>query len=137
MTHPMISSLIAIYPDIPFQKLLGIEIVEVSADRAVVKLPFRKDLVGGGDAFHGGAIGSLLDLTGALAAWSNHDPSRGVKASTVSLTTNFIAAAIGADLIASAHALKRGKELIFCSVDITECLTGKLIANGSMIYRIA
>lgn len=137
MTHPMISSLIAVYPEIPFQKLLGIEIVEVSTDRAVVKLPFRKELAGGGDAFHGGAIGSLLDLTGALAAWSGHDPARGVKASTVSLTTNFISAALAQDVIASAHAVKRGKELVFCTVEITESGSEKLIANGSMIYRIA
>ena len=133
MTHPMIASLIAVYPEIPFQKLLGIEVVEVSADRAVVKLPFRPELAGGGDAFHGGVIGSLLDLTGALAAWSGHDPERGIKASTVSMTTNFIAAALGKDVIASAHAVKRGKELIFCSVDITEFESGKLVANGSMI----
>lgn len=137
MTHPMISSLVAVYPEIPFQKLLGIEVVEVSENKAVVKLPFRKELAGGGDAFHGGAIGSLLDLTGALAAWSGHDPARGMKASTVSMTTNYIAAALGKDVIASAHAVKRGKELIFCSVDITESGSGKLIANGSMIYRIA
>lgn len=137
MTHPMISSLIAVYPEVPFQKLLGIEVVEVSENKAVVKLPFRKELTGGGDAFHGGAIGSLLDLTGALAAWSGHDPARGMKASTVSMTTNYIAAALGKDVIASAHAVKRGKELIFCSVDITESGSGKLIANGSMIYRIA
>lgn len=137
MTHPMISSLIAVYPEVPFQKLLGIEVMEVSENKAVVKLPFRKELAGGGDAFHGGAIGSLLDLTGALAAWSGHDPSRGTKASTVSMTTNYIAAALGKDVIASAYAVKRGKELIFCSVDITESGSGKLIANGSMIYRIA
>lgn len=137
MKHPMISSLIAVYPEIPFQKLLGIEIVEVSADRAVVKLPFRKELTGGGDAFHGGVIGSLLDLTGALAAWSGHDPARGIKASTVSMTTNFIAAALGTDVVASAHAVKRGKELIFCTIDIAESGSGKLVANGSMIYRIA
>lgn len=132
----MIDSLIAVYPEIPFQKLLGIEIVEVSQDLAVVKLPFRNELAGGGNAFHGGVIGSLLDLTGALAAWSGHDPARGMKASTVSMTTNFIAAALGTDIVARARALKRGKELVFCDVEISEARSGKLVANGSMIYRI-
>lgn len=52
------------------------------------------------------------------------------------MTTNFIAAALGTEVVASAHAVKRGKERIFCTVDITESGSGKLVANGSMIYRI-
>lgn len=137
MTHPMIASLVSVYPDVPFQKLLGIQVIEVTADKAVVRLPFRSELAGGGNAFHGGAISSLLDLTGALAAWSGHDPARGMKASTVTITTNYIAAALGTDVVATAQAVKRGKELIFCEVQITEADTNKLVANGSMIYRIA
>lgn len=136
MTDSVIASLIAVYPDIPFQKLLGIEIVEVSADKAVVRLPFRPDLAGGGNAFHGGAVSSLLDLTGALAAWSGHDPAKGMKAATVSLTTNYLSAALGKNIVATARAVKRGKELIFCEVDIAEELSGKPVANGTMIYRI-
>lgn len=134
--NPMIESLASVYPDVPFQKLLGIQVVEVSADKAVVRLPFRGELAGGGNAFHGGAISSLLDLTGALAAWSGHDPARGMKASTVTMTTNYVAAALGTDVVATAHAVKRGKELIFCEVKITEVGSEKLVANGSMIYRI-
>lgn len=137
MTHPMIASLVSVYPDVPFQKLLGIEVVQVSPDKAVIRLPFRGELAGGGNAFHGGAISSLLDLTGALAAWSGHDPARGMKASTVTITTNYIAAALGTDVVATAHAVKRGKELIFCEVTISESGNGKLVANGTMIYRIA
>ncbi len=136
MTHPLIESLVSVYPNVPFQKLLGIEVVEVATDKAVVRLPYRDDLAGGGNAFHGGVVSSLLDLTGALAAWSGHDPARGMKASTVTITTNYIAAALGTDIVATAHAVKRGKELVFCEVAICESGTGKLIANGTMIYRI-
>lgn len=137
MTDSLISSLIAVYPDIPFQKLLGIEVVDVSPDHAVIRMPFRQELVGGGNAFHGGAISSLLDLTGALAAWSNHDPEKGMKAATVSLTVNYLSAALGQDIVATGKAVKRGKELTFCEVLIQEEATGKIIANGTMIYRIA
>lgn len=136
MINPIVASLVKVYPDIPFQKLLGIEVIEVIADKAVVRLPFRAELAGGGNAFHGGAISSLLDLTGALAAWSGHDPARGMKAATVSLTVNYLSAALGTNIIATAHAVKRGKELIFCDVTITEEPTGKPVANGTMIYRI-
>lgn len=137
MTDSLISSLIAVYPNVPFQKLLGIQVVDVSPDHAVVRMPFRQELAGGGNAFHGGAISSLLDLTGALAAWSNHDPEKGMKAATVSLTVNYLSAALGQDIVATGKAVKRGKELTFCEVLIQEETTGKAIANGTMIYRIA
>lgn len=136
MSNTFLSDLIKMYPQVPFQQLLGIEVLDAANDTAVVKLPFRQELAGGGQAFHGGVISSLLDLTGALAAWSGHDTSRGTRASTVSLTTNFLAAAQGVDIVASARAIKRGKELIFCEVQVTEEKTEKLIANGTMIYRI-
>ena len=137
MDKPFIETLIGMYPDVPFQKMLGVEIVEVGKDRAVVRLPFKYELAGGGNAFHGGAISSLLDLTGALAAWTGHDPENGLKAATVSMTVNYLAAALGKDVIATAHAVKRGKELVFSEVSICEEKSGKLIANGTMIYRTA
>ncbi|MES3040687.1 MAG: PaaI family thioesterase [Pseudomonadota bacterium] len=136
MNESLLDTLIRMFPDVPFQKLLGIEIVEVVAERAVVCLPFRPDLAGGGNVFHGGAISSLLDLTGALAAWSGHNPENGMKAATVSMTVNYLAAAQGKDIIATANAVKRGRELIFSEVSIREKESRKLIANGSMIYRI-
>lgn len=127
--------LIEAYPSVPFQKLLGIEIISVSTDEVTIKIPFRNELIGGGSALHGGVISSLLDLTGAMAAWSGHDPSRGMKASTVSLTINFLSAAIEKDIFATGTVRRRGRELIFCDVNIKDN-DGKDIACGSMIYRI-
>ncbi len=137
MSDSLIDSLVNAFPDVPFQKLLGIQIVSVTEDKAVVRLPFRAELAGGGNALHGGTISSLLDLTGALAAWSGHDPSRGMKAATVSMTVNYLSPALGCDIIASATAVKRGRELIFTEVAISEEISGKPIANGTMVYRIA
>lgn len=136
MTNSFIDSLVNMFPDVPFQKLLGIEIIEVGDSMAKVRLPFKPELVGGGNAFHGGALGSLLDLTGALAAWSGHDIRNGMNAATVSMTINYVSAARNTNVAAHATAVKRGKELIFCEVTIIEETSGKLVANGTMIYRI-
>lgn len=134
---PQIAQLLKMWPDIGFQKLLGIEVLEASPQRAVVRLPHRMDLCGGGNALHGGVISSMLDLTGALAAWSGHDIARGMKASTVTLTVNFVGAAMGTAIVATGAVRRRGKELIFCDVEIVEDTEARrLVATGSMIYRI-
>lgn len=134
---PQIAQLLKMWPDIGFQKLLGIEVLEASPQRAVVSLPHRMDLCGGGNALHGGVISSMLDLTGALAAWSGHDVARGMKASTVTLTVNFVGAAMGTAIVATGEVRRRGKELIFCDVEIVEDNDARrLVATGSMIYRI-
>ena len=134
---PQIAQLLKMWPDIGFQKLLGIEVLEASPQRAVVRLPHRMDLCGGGNALHGGVISSMLDLTGALAAWSGHDVARGMKASTVTLTVNFVGAAMGTAIVATGEVRRRGKELIFCDVQIVEDNAARrLVATGSMIYRI-
>lgn len=134
---PQIAALIKMFPEIGFQKLIGIEVVKTAIDRAVVRLPHRADLCGGGNALHGGVISSMLDLTGALAAWSGHDIARGAKASTVTLTVNFVGAALGTAILATGEVRRRGKELIFCDVEIVEDSAAcRLVATGSMIYRI-
>ena len=53
-------------PSSPFVRLLGIELVDVGTDRAVVRLPFREDLVTIADVVHGGALASLIDTGGGV-----------------------------------------------------------------------
>lgn len=136
LNTPMAEQLVKLYPDVPFHKVLGIEIVGFEKDKVEIRLPFRGELAGGGQALHGGVISSLIDLSGALAAWSNHNPERGMKGSTVSITVNYLSAALGETIVSSATTVKRGKELIFCNVIISEENSKKLVANGSVIYRI-
>ena len=46
MTESLVDSLIQMFPNVPFQKLLGIEIVEIVTDRAVVCLRSEERRVG-------------------------------------------------------------------------------------------
>ena len=137
MSKPYSDMIKEMYPMVPFQKLLGVEIVETKEDYAKVLVPFRQELAGGGNAYHGGVISSLIDLTGALSVWMGHDTEKkGVKASTVTLNVQFLSAALGQDIVAEGHCNKRGKELNFCNIDVFTADTNKLIAKGSIIYRI-
>jgi uncharacterized protein (TIGR00369 family) len=139
-TNDMVQMVIDMYPEIAFQKLLDIKVVDakLGQDNASVRLPFHEQLCGGGQAYHGGVISSLIDLTGALAAWCGHDASRGMKASTVTLNVHFLSAALGQDIIAKAQVKRRGKELNFVDIVVeTADEARKLIATGTMVYRIA
>ena len=136
----IIETVIEMYPHINFQNLLDIQIVQAVPSESVakVRLPFHQQLCGGGKAYHGGVISSLIDLTGALATWCGHDVEKGMKASTVTLNVQFLSAALGQDIMATATVKKRGKDLNFVDV-IVETVgdSAKLIATGTMVYRIA
>lgn len=130
------NAIVQMYPELPFHKVLGFEILETTTDLARVHLPFRKELVGGSNAYHGGVIASLMDLTGALAAWSGHTPQPDERAATVSITVNYVSAARGEDVMAEAKATGRARELIFCDVSVRTKDDDRLIAIGNLVYRI-
>lgn len=136
----LVKMVLDMYPEIAFQKLLNIQVedAKIGQDYAVVRLPFHEQLCGGGKAYHGGVISSLIDLTGALATWCGHDTAKGMKASTVTLNVQFLAAALGQDIRAKAQVKRRGKDLNFVDIVVeTADDAKKLIATGSMVYRIA
>src|SRR5881396_509625 len=92
---------------VPYQAQLGIEFVEGAEGYAKLRLPYKKQNSTVGDALHGGAISSLIDTTGAM----------------------------GEDIFAEGRVLKRGKEIIYSDVRVTNA-AGKLLAQGTVVYRI-
>lgn len=57
---------------IPFNRVLGIEIVGLSDGQAIFSVPFRPELIGDPDrrALHGGVISAVADACGGCAVWS-------------------------------------------------------------------
>lgn len=124
-----------VMPAAPFMAWLGITFDEYEPDHAVLRVPFREDLTNDGVVYHGGVIASALDTAGAAAAWSNHDFDKGARASTISMSVQYVGAAKQSDLVCTARTVKRGRELIF--TEITACDTdGKVVAHAVQTYRI-
>lgn len=124
-----------LFPTTPFMGLLGIRFDRYEPDDVVIRLPFDERWTNDGQVFHGGIVASVLDTAGAAAAWSNHDFDQGTRASTVSMTVQYLAAARRSDLIAHAHTVRRARELIF--TDITACDDeGRHVAHALQTYRI-
>lgn len=122
-------------PATPYLAGLGVVIERYEPDDVTLRLPFRADLTNDGVAYHGGVISAVMDSAGAAAAWSNHDFTKGVRASTVSMAIQYVSAAKSSDLICHARAVRRGKELTFTEITATDA-DGKIVAHGVQTYRI-
>jgi uncharacterized protein (TIGR00369 family) len=72
----------------PFERLLNMKIVEASAGRATLTMPFFVDFAQGGGLMHGGALVSLADTAVVMAIKSIIDPQ--THFATVSLETKFL-----------------------------------------------
>jgi uncharacterized protein (TIGR00369 family) len=123
-------------PKTPFIGFLGIVFDRYEPDDVVLRLPFREDLTNDGVVYHGGVVASVIDTAGAAAAWSNHDFANGSKASTVSMTVNYVGACRSSDLICTARTVRRARELIFLEIEATDA-DGRTVASAIQTYRIA
>jgi uncharacterized protein (TIGR00369 family) len=124
-----------VFPATPFIGWLGLVFDRYEPDEVVVRLPFRPELTNDGTYYHGGVVASAIDTAGAAAAWSNHDFDKGTRASTVSMTVQYVGACKQSDLVCTARTVKRGKELIFTEITATDA-GGVVVAHALQTYRI-
>ena len=122
-------------PTTPFLKGLGVVFERYEPDDVTVRLPFRDDLTNDGTYYHGGVIAAAIDTTGAVAAWSNHDFEKGTRASTISMTINYVGAAKRSDLICHGRTVRRRKELTFTEITATDS-DGAVVAHAVQTYRL-
>jgi len=122
-------------PNSPLVQLLGIRLEAIEDGRAELVLPFRPELATMDDIVHGGAIASLIDTAGMAATWSDDTEPESLAGSTVTLSVNYVAAARGQDLTATASVVKRGRNMVFSEVRVTEP-GGRVVATGSVVQRL-
>lgn len=125
----------ALFLGTPFLSTLGLVIEEYRPDDVTLRLPFRAELTNDGRAYHGGVVATLLDTAGGLCAWSNHDFTRGLRAATVSLAVQYVAAADRSDLVCRGVTARRGRDLTFTEITARDG-EGRLLAQALQTYRI-
>jgi acyl-CoA thioesterase len=72
----------------PFERLLGMEIIEAAEGRAVLRMPFLIDYAQGAGLMHGGALVSLADTAVVMAIKSIIAPQSHF--ATIALETKFL-----------------------------------------------
>jgi 1,4-dihydroxy-2-naphthoyl-CoA hydrolase len=108
-----------------FVDKLGLQLIEVGADRVVATLDVRDDLCTVGGALHGGALMALADTVGAVGTIA----ALGADATTATIEskTNFFAAARSGTVRAEATPLHKGRRTQVWQTRISDA-SGKLVS---------
>ncbi len=122
------------FEGMPYVQALGMRVERVAVDSVRVRMPYKDENANPGRALHGGVAASTIGIAGALAAWSGLRPSPTLETSILDLSVNYLAAAIGEDIVADGTILRRGKEIAYAEVDVRND-GGKAIAKGLVTYR--
>ena len=116
---------------VPFAKLLGIELVAAGQGTATLCLPITDDLRQIHGVMHGGAIASLIDTATAFAIVPMMGP--GEKFSTVDLMVNYLRPLTRGTATAQARVLRFGGRLITVAADVIDN-DGDLSATALSTY---
>lgn len=124
-------------PQSPFVAKLGIVAESLDgADGTVrLRLPWDPGNVTLGDVVHGGAIAALADVTVMAAAWARADVPDALRGVTVSMALQYLAPAHATDLIGVGRALRQGRSLTHCEVDVVTP-SGDPIAKAIATYKV-
>ena len=117
--------------NIPFAKLLGIEVVEITSGRAKLSLTIKDDLKRNYGIVHGGAIASLIDSATAFATLSLLEP--GQRTTTIDLTVQFLRPLSSGHAIAEAKVVRAGRRIFSVSADVYDD-NQKLVATALSTY---
>jgi 1,4-dihydroxy-2-naphthoyl-CoA hydrolase len=102
----------------PFATLIGLEMVSVSTESVVARLPWAPERCTAGGMMHGGAIMALADTTGAVLAAGNLRD--GTSTTTLSSATQFVRGLRGGAATATSRLLHRGRTTIVAETDVTD-----------------
>ncbi len=125
-----LSSATAWLEDSPYAAALGVALHRLDPTSAELVLPFQEPNANPGQALHGGCAASLAVCGGQLVARAALGPEAG-PVLTAGLQVNYLAAAIGEGVRATATLDRRGKGLCFVSVAVATD-EGKPIAAASV-----
>ncbi|MEK1904298.1 MAG: thioesterase family protein [Pseudomonas sp.] len=131
---------------IPFNQVLGIQLVELAVDKVVMSLPMKAELIGNfvQGILHGGVISSLLDVAGGamalIGAFERHQHlpasermARLSKLGTIDLRVDYLRPGRGQLFTATAVLLRSGNKVAVVRTELHSD-DGTLVAVGTGTY---
>ncbi|XP_072460076.1 acyl-coenzyme A thioesterase 13 [Notamacropus eugenii] len=112
-----------------FDRVLDkVTILSASSGKVVCEMKVEQEHVNKLGSLHGGLTATLVDAISTLALLNTE---RGLPGVSVDMNITYLSPAKkGEEILIAAQILKQGRTLAFASVDLTNKITGKLIAQG-------
>jgi 1,4-dihydroxy-2-naphthoyl-CoA hydrolase len=101
----------------PFAALIGVELLETSAELVRGRLEFSPERCTAGGLMHGGALMALADACGGVCAFLNL-PEGAIGTATIESKTNFLRGVREGVLIASTRPLHKGRTMAVLETEI-------------------
>ncbi len=123
----------------PFHKLLGFKLLDPQAGKAMIRIDFRRDLMGDAvdEVLHHGVIAGALDFVGALAVMIEMDAQGQQRPrGTVDMRIDFLAPARGRYFVASGWIMRLGHVVCSSRMELAND-RGERVAMGTAMYRIS
>lgn len=126
----------------PFHSWLGLTLLEAGNGRAVVRIPYKDELIGNPliPAIHGGITAALVDLAGGAVLFSE----LGIPTPTIDMRIDYLRPALAErDLVAIATAKSIGSTIAYVDVEVVQVPAGaawpppelpRVVATGRCVY---
>jgi acyl-CoA thioesterase len=120
-----------VFANVPYLKLIGMELVDLNLDEAIVRLEMRDELRQPHGLLHGGATASVIDTAMAFAVVTRLAENE--TASTVDLTVHYLRPVTTGTIVCTAKVVKAGKRLLTVTAEVVND-EKKLIATALSTY---
>jgi uncharacterized protein (TIGR00369 family) len=127
----VVARLHAAFAQVPYARLLGIEIVRLAAGEAVLSMRVRPELTRMEGILHGGALASLMDSASAFAVLTLLEA--GEQTVTVDLALHFLRPVSEGLVEARGYVLRAGRRVFTVSIEATDD-AGKIVATALTTY---
>ncbi|MFN4149061.1 MAG: thioesterase family protein [Rhodocyclaceae bacterium] len=133
----------------PFNRVLGIEVLSLHHDRPEVRFAMRPELVGNyvRNILHGGVISAVLDVTGGLVAFLGVQQKlrgkpveevleRFARIGTIDLRVDYLRPGDGTSFLARGYPLRTGNKVAVARMELFNDRS-ELIAVGTAAYTVS
>ena len=117
--------------NLPFAQLVGMRLVDLKLDEAVLSLEMRDELRQPSGVLHGGVTATLIDTAMAFAVRTRLEPTAAT--ATIDLTIHYLRPLVDGKAICTGKVIRAGKRIFTVSADVYND-EGKLIATGLSTY---
>lgn len=116
---------------VPYVKLLGMELLDISFGEARLRLVMRDELRQPYGVLHGGATASLIDTATAFAVISRLPETE--RATTVDLTVHYLRPVVAGEVVCAAKVVRAGRRILTVAAEVFN-EENKLVATALSTY---